>query len=180
MPGGLKPGDLARQADMTTTGIATALTVVVLGFLVSLLAGWLKQPAWIPTSWVLLTLIPLLFVSATLAVWMGRDSDPAATTPLDDAEEIADIEITPLSGPLGSSVSVSGSDFKSGETVEIFFHAKLVGLVPADADGSFSTSIAVPDIGVDNPEFALSILAVGTDSFQVDTEFFMMTTTPSN
>lgn len=48
------------------------------------------------------------------------------------------------SGSPGETVTVSGTSFWSGETVDVYVFSDLVGQVPADQNGSFTTKVTVP------------------------------------
>jgi LPXTG-motif cell wall-anchored protein len=54
--------------------------------------------------------------------------------------------LSPVSGVTGSSTTVSGTGYRPGSTVEIWFGSVLVGTAVADADGRFSQSITIPEV----------------------------------
>jgi hypothetical protein len=54
------------------------------------------------------------------------------------------IQVSPHSGPPGSSVRVTGTGFSPNESVQITFEDRTVGRARADATGAFSRMITVP------------------------------------
>lgn len=54
------------------------------------------------------------------------------------------ITTSKASGGPGETVTVSGTSFWSGETVDVYVFSDLVGQVPADQSGSFTTKVTVP------------------------------------
>ncbi|MFC1846995.1 IPT/TIG domain-containing protein [Chloroflexota bacterium] len=55
-----------------------------------------------------------------------------------------DITVTPDSGNVGDTITVSGTEFASDDTVTIYFDGASIGTAPTDGDGSFSGSFNIP------------------------------------
>ncbi len=55
------------------------------------------------------------------------------------------ISLSPASGPAGTVVTVTGKNFGGGETIRITFGATSLATTTANADGSFSAQITIPD-----------------------------------
>lgn len=70
----------------------------------------------------------------------GHDPDPPTSTPLPSAS------ISPSSGSVGTSIRVSGSNFRSNEIISIKFDNQQIAAVGADSSGSFSTSVDAPGL----------------------------------
>lgn len=73
------------------------------------------------------------------------------------------ITVSPSSGKVGDSVTVTGRSYYANETVAVRFHATLVAQVAADEDGSFTTTITVPQ-DAPPPSFPSTISATGETS----------------
>lgn len=62
------------------------------------------------------------------------------------------ITVSPIAGPPGTTVTVSGSDFGYGQTIKIYFGGYISGVevqqTSTSAQGSFSTTFDVPDWAV--------------------------------
>ncbi|MDI9611298.1 MAG: hypothetical protein QFX36_08220 [Archaeoglobales archaeon] len=56
------------------------------------------------------------------------------------------IRIDPVEGPVGTSVSVRGTNFLLGSEVRIFWEDKVMSSAKTDSRGSFSASIKVPEV----------------------------------
>jgi hypothetical protein len=54
------------------------------------------------------------------------------------------IALSPVAGPPGTPVTVTGSGYAKGDTVDVFFDRKLVATVDADSAGRISATIVVP------------------------------------
>ena len=90
----------------------------------------------------------------------------------------ASISISPSSGPAGTTVSVSGSNFAPGETVKVYLDTASstpIGQVTASSAGTFNTSVEVPA----TYGGAHRIHAVGQTSKKRNAQTFTVTPTSS-
>jgi hypothetical protein len=100
---------------------------------------------------------------------------PTATdTPAAAPSANGTLALSPTRGSAGTAVTVSGSGFGAGEQVDIYFHATdtaPLATVQADADGSFTGTIVVPDAPAGNER----IVAKGQTSGQTAAKTFRVT-----
>jgi hypothetical protein len=54
------------------------------------------------------------------------------------------ITLSPSSGPVGTSVTVTGKGFSSGQTVTITYDGKVVSTIKTDSQGRFTATFIVP------------------------------------
>jgi len=95
---------------------------------------------------------PLL---AAIRNWWGANGGPASGTPAGPGVRFSpwlSFRVSPASGGRGTTATVSGTGFKPGETVTVYWGcraapctgATALATPAADADGSFSTQITIP------------------------------------
>ncbi len=75
------------------------------------------------------------------------------------------LTLSPDTAAPGAQVTVSGTGFQAGETVDVYFHATLVGMAKADASGRFSKAFAVP-VNAPPPNFPTTVHATGESSIR--------------
>ena len=89
-------------------------------------------------------------------------STPIPPTPQPSAS------LSPSTGPAGSLMRVSGSNFGSSETVSIKFDNQQIATITADPSGSFSTSVDVPALPSGNYQVRIGNI---TRSFKISSSF---------
>lgn len=94
-------------------------------------------------------------------------ADPAASAngcghPIDENPGGGTLSLSTQSGIVGSSVTVSGSGYASGETVRIYWNSHSTSPIATvtASGGSFSTTIAVPE----TPRGSYQVMTTGTTS----------------
>ncbi|MGC4189655.1 MAG: SH3 domain-containing protein [Thermomicrobiales bacterium] len=89
-------------------------------------------------------------------------SAAACGHPLDEKPGGSTLQISPVSGTVGTAITVSGSGYTSGESVRIYWNSTSttpLATVTAN-DGSFSTTITVPE----TPRGSYQVIARGASS----------------
>jgi len=72
------------------------------------------------------------------------DSDIFATTTFEVVVNTA-INVSPTTGFVGDSITIVGSSFGAGATATVYFDDEEIDTVPIGIDGSFTTSIDIPE-----------------------------------
>jgi len=112
------------------------------------------------------------FYPATVVLSTG--SAQAPTTPAPPGQERvlgpAQITLSASTAPRGARVTVYGSGFQPGETVDIFVHATLVGSATVDSSGKFTQQITIPQSVL--PGVPADISATGRSSIKTGTAPF--------
>ncbi len=72
------------------------------------------------------------------------DSDIFATTTFEVVVNTA-VNVSPTTGFVGDSITIVGSSFGAGATATIYFDSEEIDTVPIGIDGSFTTSIDIPE-----------------------------------
>lgn len=83
----------------------------------------------------------------------------------------AEITLSAATAPRGGKITVNGSGFQPGETVEIRVHVTTVGDVIADSAGQFRQLITIPQ-SAPPPGFPTSVSATGHSSIKTGTAPF--------
>jgi hypothetical protein len=78
-------------------------------------------------------------------------------------KETPHITVSPSSARVGDSITVSGTNYYANETFAVRLHTTVLAQVEADADGSFTTTVEVPE-GAPPPSFPSSVVATGETS----------------
>jgi len=98
-------------------------------------------------------------------------SAPSLPPGQDTQEAPAEITLSSGTVPRGGKLTVHGSGFKPGETVEIRVHVTSVGAVTADSTGRFTQTVTVPQ-DAPPPGFSTSVSATGHSSVKTATAPF--------
>jgi hypothetical protein len=83
----------------------------------------------------------------------------------------AEIKLSRATAARGASVTISGSGFQPGESVELRIHQEPIGTAKADAEGKFSQAVTIPP-SAPPPGFPTSISATGRSSSKSGTAPF--------
>ncbi|MFZ1287982.1 MAG: hypothetical protein WAR57_13200 [Candidatus Phosphoribacter sp.] len=78
-------------------------------------------------------------------------------------KETPHITVSPSVARVGDSITVSGTNYYANETVAVRLHTTVLAQVVADADGSFTTTVEVPQ-SAPPPSFPSSVVATGETS----------------
>ena len=73
------------------------------------------------------------------------------------------LSVSPATAPRGATITVSGTGFQPGETVDVYVHATLVGMAKTDGEGAFSKGFTVP-ASAPPPDFPTTVHATGESS----------------
>jgi hypothetical protein len=71
------------------------------------------------------------------------------------------VELSQKSGPPGTSVKVTGTNFPANAEVEIRFHVTNIGETRSDANGAFTVTVRIPS-SVPTKDFPWTITATAT------------------
>jgi hypothetical protein len=86
------------------------------------------------------------------------------------------LTLSPPSGPVSTSIDVSGSGFEPGESVTIYFFANQVGVSTAGDDCSFSgATVTIPAVYAKFPGTSFKVSADGQRSVRQASAQFMLT-----
>jgi hypothetical protein len=106
-------------------------------------------------------------IAAVLLCATALFATPASAAP---GYGTAQISASPSSGPVGTDVTVTGTNFTPNEDVTLSFHSKYVraGSASVDGDGNFTATITVPDVDLGGHEIeATTADDDATAAFQV-------------
>ena len=122
------------------------------------------------------TLAPVTTIAVPTVppVTSGAPTSPSPPGTVDDDAGRGNplIAISPTSGPPGTRVTVNGTGYGKGETVDVLFHANEVGTTLTRADGSFTLRVTIPPWPFRNRQF--DILARGKRTIRHDSAPFQV------
>jgi hypothetical protein len=126
--------------------------------------NWLK--------WVIGVVLVPIAVAAIAAGWFHFGQSPQTgsppATPVDVSQSSytpAEVTLSRATAPRGATVTVYGSGFQPGESVEIRVHVTVVGSSTANSQGIFKQNIVIPE-SAPPPGFPTSISATGHSSIK--------------
>jgi IPT/TIG domain-containing protein len=110
----------------------------------------------------------------------GENSARSGTSPFrltlgPSSQANAELSLSQGSGKSGDKVTVSGSGFGHGDTVEIRFQVDVIGQAQADDTGKFSTTVTIPGTYDVFGTHQYSITATGRPSIRSATAQFQLT-----
>jgi hypothetical protein len=123
-----------------------------------------------------LTKALIAVVALVLAVVMVGGAVTAVPRLLGGIMASATIAISPSSGPVGTTITITGKGFGPNERVDIRFHVDVIAQPVASVDGSFTAKGQVPThYGMFAGSFQFSVIATGKNSVKSDMQPFDLT-----
>jgi len=111
----------------------------------------------------------------TDATTLPNQSGPGDAGPC-PASTSASIAISPSRGPVGTTITVTGTCFNPNERVEILFHIDVIAQTVASANGSFTAKGQAPThYQYAAGKFQFRVIATGKDSGNADMQPFDLT-----